>query len=181
LIENLQRHTFREDEKLLLDTNIWLFAFGDSKFKYNNDNISIYLNSLNKMTNSKIYICGPIISEFINKCIDVQWKRWQKEKNPHPNDRKAFRKDPDFERTAKEIAQDTEEILNMVKCYCDSTFDDAKARAFLNEFTARELDFNDILIKELCESNDLILVTDDGDFKNCGNITILTANSKYFR
>lgn len=178
MIENLQRHTFRENEKLLLDTNVWLFAFGDSKFKYENDNSSIYLNSLNKMANSKIYICELIISEFINKCIDVQWRRWQKEKNPLRNDRKAFRNDPDFERTAKEIAQDAEEILNMVKCYCDSNFDQAKAREFLKEFTARELDFNDIIIKELCESNDLILVTDDGDFKNCSSITILTANCK---
>jgi len=158
-----------------------LFAFGDATFKYNNKNSGIYLSLLNKMANSKICICLPIISEFINRCMDVQWKRWKIEKNPLHNDKKYFRNDPDFERTAKEIAQDTEEILNMVKCHCDSTFDDAKAREFLNEFIARELDFNDIIIKDICKSNDLILVTDDGDFKNCSDITILTANSKSLR
>jgi predicted nucleic acid-binding protein len=181
LIENLQRHAFRENEKLLLDTNIWLFAFGDAAFKYKNENSSIYLSLLSKMANSKIYICRPIISEFVNKCIDVHWKRWKIEKNPRNNDRKAFRNDPNFERTAKEIAQDTEEILNMVKCYCDSTFDDAKARDFLNEFVGHELDFNDIILKYICKSNGLTLVTDDGDFKNYNDITILTANSKSLR
>lgn len=175
LIEKLQQHVFRENEKLLLDTNIWLFAFGDSKFKWNNGNSGIYLNLLNKMAESEIYICRPIISEFINKCIDVHWKA---EKSPRQNRRKDFRNDPSFERISREIAQDTEEILNMVKFYCDSAFDDANARRYLEEFKACKLDFTDIILSNICESNNLILVTDDGDFKNCNNITILTANYK---
>ena len=66
----------------------------------------------------------------------------------------------------------------MVKCFCDLDLDDAKTREFLDEFTAGEMDFNDIIIRNVCSSNNLILVTDDGDFKNCSNITILTANYK---
>lgn len=178
MIENLQRHFFQENEKLLLDTNVWLFAFGDSKFRYENENSGIYLNLLSKMADSKIYICRPIISEFINKCIDVHWRRWLPGKNPRRNRRKDFRNDPSFERIAKEIAQDTEEILNMAKYYCDSTFDDAKARRYLEEFKACKLDFNDIIIRDACELDDLILITDDGDFKNCSNIIVLTANFK---
>jgi len=65
LIENLQQHVFLEVEKLLLDTNVWLFAFGDPKFRYENDNSGIYISSINKMAKGNIYICAPIISEFV--------------------------------------------------------------------------------------------------------------------
>jgi len=65
-------------------------------------------------------------------------------------------------------------MLNGIE-YCDSKFDKTKVCGFLSEFKKCEMDFNDIMIEEICKENALALVTDDGDFKN-SNIPIFTAN-----
>ena len=164
------------NDRILLDTNVCLFIFGPGKFRYDNTNSSNYVSAQDKWGAGNVYICRTLLSEFINKLINDQWKIWKHDENPRPNDPKTFRNSPVFkESISKEIAQYVEELLNGVEC-CDSEFDKPKARDFLGEFINCELDFNDIIIEEICKNNELTLLTDDGDFKNCG-IPIITANN----
>ena len=167
-------------DRILLDANVCLFIFGPGKFRYDNINSKNYVDAQDKWGPNNVYICRPVLSEFVNRLIRDQWKIWKHDENPHPNDPKTFRSSSTFkERISKEIAQYVEEMLNGVGC-CDSDFDESKARGFLSEFINCELDFNDIIIEDICRNNALALLTDDGDFKNCG-ITIITANNAMLR
>lgn len=173
-------HDLRASDRILLDTNICLFIFGPAKFRYDNPNGQKYVNAQDKWGPDNVYICRPVLSEFINRLIRDQWKIWKHDESPHPDDQKTFRNSFIFKkRISIEIAQDVEEMLNGVRC-CDSGFDESKARVFLSEFKNCELDFNDIIIEEICRVNTLTLVTDDGDFKNC-RIPIITANNAMLR
>lgn len=178
VIKNILK--LQASDRILLDTNICLFIFGPGKFRYLDSNSSKYVNAQDKWGTDKVYICRPVLSEFINRLIHDQWKIWKHDENPHPNNKKAFRNSSIFKGLiSKEIAQYVEEMLNGIEC-CDSGFDKTKACEFLSEFIKCELDFNDIIIEEICRTNNLILVTDDGDFKNCG-IPIITANDSMFQ
>jgi hypothetical protein len=65
-------------------------------------------------------------------------------------------------------------MLNAIGC-CDSEFDKPKTCGFLVQFQKCEMDFNDIIIEEICKENHSGLITDDSDFKN-SSIQIFTAN-----
>lgn len=50
----------------------------------------------------------------------------------------------------------------------------------MDEYEDGGSDFNDQIIRELCRSKGLKLITDDGDFKSQG-IAVLTANQRLLR
>lgn len=166
----------QKTDRILLDTNTCLFIFGPSQYRYLNPNSGKYVSIQNEWGKDRVYICRPVLSEFINKCRDDQWKLWKHNENPHPNDKKTFRNSSYYKKNniADLIAQYAIEMLNEIAC-CDSKFDKSKTTGFLSEFVKCELDFNDIIIEEICKENNLALVTDDGDFKKC-SIQIFTAN-----
>lgn len=164
-------------DRILLDANTCLFIFGPTKYRYEDPTRAMkYDNSQNNWGDGNVYICLLILSEFINKCRDYFWEIWKQDEAPYKKGKKHFR-DSEYYRNMNigdRIAPYVEEMLIAVEC-CDSDFDKTKAYAFLGEFKKGELDFNDVVIEEICTKNRLALVTDDGDFKN-SNIDIFTAN-----
>ncbi len=177
MIEDIDSHDFHAGERLLLDANIWLFTYGPISYRRQN-NASAYNNALAKISinSCEVYICQTIISEFINRCIDEEFKLLKIDRSS----RKAARKIPTiFEPIAKKIALYMQDILDLARC-CNSPFDSAKIRAYLKDFQTGNLDYNDIIIEDICKVNNLTLVTDDSDFENC-NIQILTANDYMLR
>ncbi len=175
-IQNIQEYEFKGDEHFLLDANIWLYTYGPSVFR-SEDKDHVYNDAMTKMINSKcnLYMIVPILSEYIYRCLDKQLKLNKVDKN----DLKAFRKTDGYEKIAKLIAADVKEILDLVRC-CSSMFENSKACEFLDKFLLCTLDFNDVVIEDFCISNELILVTNDGDFKDC-DVPILTANPNLYR
>jgi len=174
MIKNIK--TLQETDRILLDANVCLFIFGPPQFRYGNPNSNKYYESQDKWGKDTVHICSPVLSEFVNRCIHHHWKRWKIDTNPREKGKKDFRNSQYYkeEKIAETIAQDVYEMLNSVEC-CDSDFDKAKTYAFLSEFKKGEMDFNDIIIGDICAVNNLALVTDDGDFKN-SSIQIFTAN-----
>jgi len=175
LIEDIRAHIFQEEERLLLDTNIWLFTYGPISYRRQNGadvyNQALANISINKC---KVYICSIIISEFINRCIDEELRLLGISKS----DRKAFRKLPVFRPIAEKIILYVEDIMSFARS-CDFKFDSLKVQAFLNEFKNGSLDYNDIIIEDVCKTNSLILVTNDADFKN-SPVPLLTANRRMY-
>jgi len=68
-----------------------------------------------------------------------------------------------------------EDILSFAEC-CDSSFNKPKANVYLKGFQECKLDYNDLVIEDICIANDLILVTNDSDFKDSRIPVVLTAN-----
>ena len=58
-----------------------------------------------------------------------------------------------------------------------SGFGALDVKGLFDEYAAGQADFNDQMIRELCRSRNLALVTDDADFGTQG-IRVLTANRR---
>lgn len=175
-IQNIQEYEFRGDEHFLLDANIWLYTYGPSVFRYE-DKDHIYNDAITKIIYNRcsIYMIIPILSEYIYRYLDQQLKLNGVDKE----NLKAFRKTDRYKEIVKLIAADVKEILDLVKC-CSSMFETSTACGFLDRFLLCNLDFNDVIIEEFCITNNLILITNDGDFKEC-DAPILTANPNLYR
>lgn len=175
-IQNIKEHEFRTDEHLLLDANVWLYTYGPQATRSGDPN-HIYSDAMTKIitNNCKIYMILPILSEYIHVYLDKQMER----EGIHKGDLKAFRLTDDYKRILNMIKADLIEILGYVEC-CNPMFENDKACVFLDKFLQCTLDFNDVIIEDFCASNPkIVLVTNDGDFKNCG-IPIITANNAMF-
>jgi predicted nucleic acid-binding protein len=175
---NVHKHIkdLQNTDKILLDANVCLFVFGPPDFSYQDtDRSSKYINSQGNWGKDNVFICRPVLSEFVNQCIDYYWKIWKRDEKPtRPNGKKDFRKSDYYRvnKIADKITQYVKDMLYGIEC-CDSKLDKSKAHAYLGEFSKCEMDFNDIMIEEICKENNLALVTDDGDFKKC-SIPIFT-------
>jgi predicted nucleic acid-binding protein len=177
LIQNIKEHEFQVDEHLLLDANVWLYTYGPSDFR-SEDEDHTYNDALTKMivNKCKLYIMLPILSEYVYRYLDKQLKL----NGVAKDDLKAFRKTDAYKKIISLIEADVKEILDLAKC-CNPTFENSNACALLDGFLRCTLDFNDVVIEDFCKSYPkMVLVTNDGDFKNCC-IPIITANNTMLR
>lgn len=170
-ISDISSHSFSKNDLLFLDTNIWLSVYGP--ITYIRRRASIYSNALRdiRTTGCSIFIDILVLSEFINAY--AKWEYHQStQKNIHY---KNFRKSSGFISIAKDIANNVRRIINQCT-YCNYNFTNERMEELLIDFENGSLDFNDQIFTEICKNEGLVLVTDDGDFKDSG-LTILTANS----
>ena len=61
-------HNFKPEDRLLLDTNIWLLVYAPSK--PNDSRVKVYSQAFKNMITAKsqIYIDVLVVSEFISNC-----------------------------------------------------------------------------------------------------------------
>jgi predicted nucleic acid-binding protein len=170
---DIRSYTFKREDCLLLDTNIWLSIFGPDADPEDR-RAKIYSAALKKMReyNCKIFLDVLILCEFINRF--AHWEYDQLDSAIRPPKFKDFRKSPIFKPVAEEIVLKTNKILKMTKC-CDSGFELMDLKQMLSEYETGRMDFNDQILYELCKAKRFILVTDDKDFK-ATEISILTMN-----
>jgi predicted nucleic acid-binding protein len=170
----VKQHNFTSEDKLFLDANIWFYLFGPHKPGV--PAVQTYSNVFNCILNaqSQIYIDVLVVSEFINAYARRKWRLI----SPHLNPFKVFRNSSDFKPVAQDIAAEVKQIMK----HCsriESSFATLGIDDLLNDYATGDFDFNDQVITELCKSNELTLITDDGDFKT-QEIPVLTANPNLF-
>lgn len=61
--------------------------------------------------------------------------------------------------------------------YIDTDLPSFDVNRMFIDFEGGKTDFNDLVLAELCRTQNLTIVTDDGDFRG-HNLTILTENHK---
>lgn len=169
--EDIKYYNFKSSDSLLLDTNIWFFIHGPQR--PGNPIVDIYSQVLAKMleVGSRIYINVLIVSEFINTYARLKWKLVA----AHV-DFKDFRKSADFKPVAREIVDSVKCVLQNSSKIEDS-FEELAINNLLEEYAIGASDFNDQILTDLCKRKNLILITDDSDFKN-QEIFIVTANKR---
>ena len=164
-------YDFQPEDELFLDANIWLFLYGSQN--PGNVRTHVYSSAFRRIleARSRIYIDVLIVSEFINAYARLQWQIRA------PGRRfKVFRNSPDFREVAQEITDNVKRVLS----HCsriESHFDTLDADELMDEYAQGGADFNDQVIRNLCRSRNLKLITDDRDFNGQG-ISILTANRR---
>ena len=171
-IKDIRHHQFTSDEKFFLDTNVWLSVYGPVPFQ--RSRASIYSTAWRNIrsANCNVYADVVVISEFIYRYLQLERKQ-----SPDPKENlKIFRKTDAFTAIANDITLNTKRILK--SCVrIGSCFEDIDMNLLLQEFEDGKIDFNDIVIEEICKRNEITLITDDRDFKDI-EINILTANNR---
>jgi predicted nucleic acid-binding protein len=165
-------HDFSSSDKLMLDTNIWLFIYGPQK--PGDGRVAAYSDALARILSvgCSIYIDVLIVSEFINTYARLRWNLL----SPRPAKFKEFRKSAVFRSVARDIAADTKRILQ----HCvrlKGGLGSISLDSLIDEYAMGDLDFNDQVLTALCSSKGLTMITDDADFRNRG-IPIITANKR---
>lgn len=163
--------TFREDDGLLIDTNVWLRLNGPQVRE--DQKTRKYSDALRKIRHAQgdVFVDILVLSEFVNKYLRIKYKAWK----PIPEASfKDFRSSTDYPAVAKDIANAVRGILKTCRPV-NSGLESIDMEALLTDFEQKERDFNDQVLAELCASKNLALITHDGDFKGYG-ITVLTAN-----
>ena len=167
---SVEHYSFRRDDCLFLDANIWLFVYGPRQPK---NKTEIYSDALNRIlkAGSSIFIDFLVLSEVINAYSRIRWHLLA----PRCTF-KAFRNSALFVPTAEEIADYIRRIVRMCS-QIEACYDTLHVEALMNEYEVGGFDFNDQVVGKLCKDRGWTLVTDDGDFYAQG-ISVLTANRR---
>jgi len=167
---DVSSHTFSADDRLLVDTNVWLSVYGPVPYRRKRSDTYSEAIAAMKRAGSTVFIDITVLSEFVNHYARWEFRQTQ---NQFPNF-KAFRDSGYFEPVAKQIAVAAMGILRTCT-RCDSGLPEMDVSTVLSDFSKGTEDFNDQVITGICKSEGLLLITDDGDF-NASGVEVLTAN-----
>ncbi len=170
-ILSIENYNFQVSDKLLLDTNIWLLLYGPQK--PTDRRVKIYSDAFLKILKAKsdIYIDVLVVSEFINTYSRQMYNISNSSENF-----KKFRQSNQFKPIASEIADMVKRIMER-SSRIENGFKALSITTLMDEYAVGDSDFNDQILTEVCKKENLILITDDGDFKK-QKLSILTANKK---
>lgn len=172
--QDISLYRFSNADKLLFDTNIWLYIYGiqGNPADYKTRTYSRALSDA-VLAHSQIVVDVLVISEFINRYAHLEHQTLYRT-GQAPQDFKLFRKSPAFKPIAVAIGSAVRKILRLSARY-ESDFTAVNIDALLTEFEGGDQDFNDQILARLCQSQGLKLVTHDVDYK-VKDINILTVN-----
>jgi predicted nucleic acid-binding protein len=171
----LMEYSFRSDDDVFLDTNVWLCIFGPHK--PGDWRSEFYSEAFSRIlyAKSRVHIDILVVSEFINTYARFKWKLVGREFAEF----KDFRWSPAFKTVARDIASDLKSAL----AHCTWTehgLSPIDLIAMIDEFAGGDSDINDLAIARICRSHGFKLITHDADFRD-EDVFILTANKRLLR
>jgi|SRR5690606_17247844 len=166
VIYKLQDVAKLKDRAVFLDANILIYLFWPTGQHHFEKNYAYVFSNLLKQKN-KMFVDFLVISEIINRVIRIEHQKI----NP-------IQKFKEF-RNSQEGKEALNDIYLIVKNDVLNQFE-VIGKAFNkqdieNNLIIDELDFVDKATVELCKEYDLVLLTNDKDFKNA-DLDILTGN-----
>ena len=186
-------YKFTASDRLFLDTNIWVYCLASHlRSQEHGEKIAAYSQALLRAKNTKstIFTNLPAIVEFINCYAQESFKQWklsvkgsndEEIKSIVKGNFKKFRRSQYFKPFAIKIKDKIVELLeDMSDIYVGDKLSTSDIARFMENYATGTIDFNDLVFVELCKQKNLILMTDDADFK-CHDVTILTANECLLR
>ncbi|MCJ2080665.1 PIN domain-containing protein [Methylobacterium sp. J-090] len=167
------------NEKILIDTNIWVMieGFNEGAPRKKVEIYSSAYDTLLKNDNAILYN-DHIINEFFNICARIAYANFQHSNRDPSITFKKFRKSDDF-RAAMRLVQ--ESCLNIIESSTPTDVGSSKdIRRTVQELCEGTLDFVDLILRDYCLSEKVMILTDDSDFRGSG-LTIITANRTMLR
>lgn len=165
----------KSTDKVLLDTNILIKLFYPLDFESSSDKYEELFGSLIK-EKSCLLISSVQVSEFINRCIRIQFKLYQEAIGDSKLDfKKDYRSTKDYREKMNAILDIAKTDLSKKFIFIDDGFGQMPHQnIFIYGFS---YDFNDALLMEIARQNNAILVTDDVDYANYKtDVQIVTSN-----
>jgi predicted nucleic acid-binding protein len=150
-----------ENKKIIIDTNIWLFLFAPSFIppKEDQNKIDKYDKIFNELVKNNTFLFNSlIVSEFINRCLRIDFH--SREEFKGKDFKKDYRNSPEYNEAITLTLSQVKKIYKIAQPINDN-FDKYEIKEFKDN-----LDFNDSIILFQCLQNNLLLLTDDKDFKD---------------
>lgn len=164
---------FSRHDRLFFDTNIWVYLLEHSENPP--PHLLPYIDAYAAMNRagSRLYTDMLVIGEIRHHIVDAEFAKW---KIIHGKKGfKDFRKTPEFAVSARKAAGAIQIVLESCRLIRRQVLAEADVVRLTREYACGRIDFNDLVIAEICRRRRLALVTNDADFKGQG-IAILTVN-----
>ena len=165
-----------KDDKVFLDTNILIFLFSPDFVSSNNYQVDRYSKIFEKLieNNSAMYINSLVVSEFINRCLRIDFNKNFQDSSNTKDYKNDYRGSNEYQKTLTTLLKELNKMFNVFKIkQLDDGFSNFNTIAEFKNST--ELDFNDLIIARSVIDNGLKLLSDDGDFDNYDGI-----NTKWY-
>jgi len=157
-------------DKVFIDTNILIFLFSPdfvSSREYQVEKYSKILELL-IVNNNELYINSLVISEFINRCLRIDFEKNFQDNNRTKNFKRDYRNSDSYVKTLQIIKKEIKKFLKLNVKQIHDSFDKIDILEELEHLD--KLDFNDLMIVKSIETYGLKLLSDDGDFRDIVNI-----------
>lgn len=157
-------YAFNSEDKILVDANILLFVF--CPLSTNENKIDTYTDMLQALndSNSKLYLCSTVVSEFINRWLRLDFKKHMQDKDNSKDFKKDYRKSARYKTVIQQILK---QIRKLQENYNIDQINDAFENFDIQHaYNEKENDFNDLLIAHISNKYDLKVLSDDRDFEN---------------
>ena len=166
----------KDDDKIFFDTNVWLYLFCPIG-NYKSEIIEQYSTVFYKILKSgcRIYTTSLVISEIFNTYCRIDFQIKKKE---NPTKYRVYKSD--F-RNTEEFNTLTEDICDIInnKIFkyaqkIDDNFNNLDMSKIL--IADKNFDFNDKYFSQLCEDNNMKIITNDKDFLKLSNKVEIVTN-----
>jgi len=190
------------NQNIFLDTNILIYVFCPIS-NTNPTFVTNYSKAFNYLiqSNNKLYIDFAVLSEFINRYVQIAFKIHSSKNespkgapvagngrdrslraSPGPKEfefKKDYKKTEDFKETLNLISSAINKILNKT-IFTNFSYSNQDVRDLINNYKNQLIDVNDLHIIKLCKLNNYLLLTNDSDYKNA-DIDIISGNPKLLK
>lgn len=156
----------------IFDTNVWLSIYGLTT-DISNPQTRIYSKFYKEVLtrNRKFFLLGTITSEYIHRSLKLRY-----ETDPTVNRKVKIHQQSNYGSWISQIADEVSYLLD--DCIrLDDGFAQSNPEEMCRNCVGKTIDYNDLIISDVCKKNNITLVTDDKDFA-CENINIVTRNKK---
>lgn len=157
-------YSFNSEDKVLVDANILLFVF--CPLSTNENKIDTYSDVFQtlKESNSKLFLCSTVISEFINSWLRIDFKKHMLRKDSSKDFKKDYRVSTRYKTVMQQILKQIKKLYNNYNInHVNDTFESFDIEEAYSE---KENDFNDLLIAHISYKYDLKILSDDRDFES---------------
>jgi len=166
----LEDYTKIRERDIFVDANVLIYLFWPTGSHFFERSYAHLFRNLLRQGN-KLFVDIFIISEVINRVIRTEHK-----KNNPASEYKEFRKSSIGRRALNDVYIIIKNyVLNHFQVI-GKNFNCMEISSFL---IVDELDFVDKVIMSVCKENNLVLLTNDADFKN-SDLDIISGNPKIF-
>ncbi|MBC7162922.1 MAG: hypothetical protein H5U26_12555 [Immundisolibacter sp.] len=172
-----RHYTFKENEPILIDANVWLFLqppAAQPTPQWATAYSSVFADLLKAKATPMMD--ALVLSEYINRHLRIEYDATWKARYPGF---KAFRRSSDGKALAGATVVDVRSILKFA-VFEDTGFSKININDVLDGVANGDLDFNDGVLIENCRLRGWKLLTHDGDM-TLGGIDVLTANGKLLK
>ncbi len=174
---DLKTYPFSAGEKILIDSNIWLYLYPPPS-NSRNAFAANYSKGLAALIRAgAIPVIDPmILSEYLNRYCHLEWEVNFSLQYPKY---KEFRNSIDFFAMASGAATLASGMLRNCKLHPLPT-DHFNLKQAIIDFGSGQIDFNDAVLTDICRLQKLKQLTNDADFKT-GDIEVITSNHKLLK